>query len=158
MVLTGTANLNRPTRRWILWKLALLVSTSWFSGQEQSSVNAHSSSRVRRHGTSYRAPSATLHPWIVSGRLWKHFCLHLILYIFIAACTVSLVLVCSLYGALKIVVTLLLLLLLLLSASLYFSKRGAYWDRLCRDVVGRWLLVGWLSRACTVAKRCILGL
>jgi len=31
-----------------------------------------------------------------------------------------------------------------LSASLYFSKRGAYWDRLCRDVVGRWL-----SRACT---------
>ena len=30
-----------------------------------------------------------------------------------------------------------------LSASLYFSKRGAYWDRLCRDVVGRWL-VGWL--------------
>ena len=44
-------------------------------------------------------------------------------------------------------------LLLFLSASLYFSKRGAYWDRLCRDVVGRWL-----SRACTVAKRCILGL
>ena len=40
----------------------------------------------------------------------------------------------------------------LLSASLYVSKRGAYWDRLCRDVVG------WLSRACTVAKRCILGL
>ena len=27
-----------------------------------------------------------------------------------------------------------------LSASLYFSKRGAYWDRLCRDVVGRWLV------------------
>ena len=43
-----------------------------------------------------------------------------------------------------------------LSASVYFSKRGAYWDRLCRDVVGRWL-----SRSCTpctVAKRCILGL
>ena len=40
-----------------------------------------------------------------------------------------------------------------LSASLYVSKRGAYWNRLrlCRDVVG------WLSRACTVAKRCILG-
>ena len=38
-----------------------------------------------------------------------------------------------------------------LSASL--SKRGAYWDRLCRDVVGCWS-----SRACTVAKRCILGL
>ena len=39
----------------------------------------------------------------------------------------------------------------LLSASLYVSKRGAYWDRLCRDVVGRWslwlvgrLVVGWL--------------
>ena len=28
-----------------------------------------------------------------------------------------------------------------LSASLYFSKSGAYWDRLCRDVVGRWLVV-----------------
>jgi len=33
-----------------------------------------------------------------------------------------------------------------LSASLYFSKRGAYWDRLCRDVVGRWL-VGCYARA-----------
>jgi len=44
-----------------------------------------------------------------------------------------------------------------LSASLYFSKRGAYWHRLCRDVVSRWsLVIGWLSRACTVAKRCIL--
>jgi len=43
-----------------------------------------------------------------------------------------------------------------LSASLYVSKRGAYWDRLCRDVVGRWLVGRWLSRACTVAKRCIL--
>ena len=43
--------------------------------------------------------------------------------------------------------------LVFLSTSLYVSKRGAYWDRLCRDVVGRWL-----SRACTVAKRCILGL
>ena len=47
---------------------------------------------------------------------------------------------------------------LFLSASLYVSKRGAYWDRLCRDVVGRWLVGRWLSRACTVAKRCILGL
>jgi len=28
-----------------------------------------------------------------------------------------------------------------LSASLYVSKRGAYWDRLCRDVVGCWSLV-----------------
>ena len=34
-----------------------------------------------------------------------------------------------------------------LSASLYVSKRGAYWDRLCRDVVGRWL-VGWLVVGC----------
>ena len=33
-----------------------------------------------------------------------------------------------------------------LSASLYFSKRGAYWDRLCRDVVGCWL-VGCHARA-----------
>jgi len=33
-----------------------------------------------------------------------------------------------------------------LSASLYFSKIGAYWDRLCRDVVGRWL-VGCHARA-----------
>jgi len=33
------------------------------------------------------------------------------------------------------------LVLVFLSASLYFSKRGAYWDRLCRDVVGRWLVV-----------------
>jgi len=41
----------------------------------------------------------------------------------------------------------------ILSASLYFSKRGAYLDRLCRDIVGRWL-----SRACTVAKWCILDL
>ena len=31
--------------------------------------------------------------------------------------------------------------LYLLSASLYVSKRGAYWDRLCRDVVGRWMVV-----------------
>jgi len=31
-----------------------------------------------------------------------------------------------------------------LSASLYFSKRGTYWDRLCRDVVGRWLVGRWL--------------
>jgi len=35
----------------------LLVATWWFSGREQSSVNAHLSSRVRRHGTIYRAPS-----------------------------------------------------------------------------------------------------
>ena len=31
-----------------------------------------------------------------------------------------------------------------LSASLYDCKRGAYWDRLCRDVVGRWLVGRWL--------------
>ena len=49
-------------------------------------------------------------------------------------------------------------LLTFISASLYVSKRGAYWDRLCRDVVGHWLVGSWLSRACTVAKRCILGL
>ena len=43
-------------------------------------------------------------------------------------------------------------LLLLLSASLYVSKRGAYWDRLCRDVVGRWL-VGWLVVGCHARAR-----
>jgi len=32
----------------------------------------------------------------------------------------------------------------ILSASLYVSKRGAYCDRLCRDVVGRWLVGRWL--------------
>jgi len=32
---------------------------------------------------------------------------------------------------------------LFLSASLYISKRGAYWDRLCRNVVGRWLVGRW---------------
>ena len=31
-----------------------------------------------------------------------------------------------------------------LSASFYVSKRGTYWDRLCRDVVGRWLVGRWL--------------
>ena len=41
---------------------------------------------------------------------------------------------------------------LFLSASSYVSKRGAYWDRLCRDVVGRWLVGRWSSRACTVAR------
>jgi len=53
----------------------LLVATWWFSGREQSSANAHLSSLVQRHGTSYRAPSTT---WTVSRQLWKHFCLHLI--------------------------------------------------------------------------------
>ena len=45
-------------------------------------------------------------------------------------------------GAHQISLLLSLSSLLLLSASLYFSKRGAYWNRLCRDVVG------WLSRRC----------
>ena len=57
--------------------------------------------------------------------------------------------VCSCY---VIVTTIVTIIIILLSASLYFRKRGAYWDRLCRDVVG------WLSRACTVSKQCILGL
>jgi len=39
-----------------------------------------------------------------------------------------------------------------LSASLYFSKRGTYWDRLCRDVVGRWSLVG--CHACALWPNC----
>ena len=49
----------------------------------------------------------------------------------------------------QVSLSLMFTLIFFLSASLYFSKRGAYWDRLCRDVVGRWSLVGWLSRACT---------
>ena len=34
-----------------------------------------------------------------------------------------------------------------LSASLNVSKRGTYWDRLCRDVVG-WFVVGWFVVGC----------
>ena len=34
-----------------------------------------------------------------------------------------------------------------LCASLYFSKRGAYWDRLCRDVVGCHARVLWPNGA-----------
>ena len=81
------------------------------------------SSRVRRHGTSYRAPSAALHPWTVSRRLWKHFCLRLIsdctlhfyccmqriFSISLWVCTASLNR-SPCYGALEIVVTLLLFL------------------------------------------------
>ena len=43
-----------------------------------------------------------------------------------------------------------------LSASLYFSKRGAYWDRLCRDVVGRWLVVTRVHCGQTVHPRPML--
>ena len=43
-----------------------------------------------------------------------------------------------------------------LSASLYFSKRGAYWDRLCRDVVGRWLVVTRVHCGQTVHPRPIV--
>ena len=43
-----------------------------------------------------------------------------------------------------------------LSASLYFSKRGAYWDRLCRDVVGRWLVVTRVHCGQTVHPRLIV--
>ena len=42
-----------------------------------------------------------------------------------------------------------------LSASLYFSKRGAYWDRLCRDVVG-WLVVTRVHCGQTVHPRPIV--
>ena len=42
------------------------------------------------------------------------------------------------------------------SASLYFSKRGAYWDRLCRDVVGRWLVVTRVHCGQTVHPRPIV--
>jgi len=44
---------------------------------------------------------------------------------------------------------------ILLSASLYFSKRGAYWDRLCRDVVG-WLVVTRVHCGQTVHPRPIV--
>jgi len=61
-----------------LWSFAQIVSKPrvmlntaiW---REQSSVDTHLSSWVRRHGISYRAPFATLHPWTVSRRPWKHF-------------------------------------------------------------------------------------
>jgi len=82
----------------------LLVATWWFSGREQSSVNAHLSSRVRRHGTSYGAPSATLfiREQFQDGSENISVCISYLTvhYIFIAAFTVSLVLVCGLYGAL----------------------------------------------------------
>ena len=42
-----------------------------------------------------------------------------------------------------------------LSASLYFSKSGAYWDRLCRDVVG-WLVVTRVHCGQTVHPRPIV--
>jgi len=42
-----------------------------------------------------------------------------------------------------------------LSASLYFSKRGAYWDRLCRDVAG-WLVVTRVHCGQTVHPRPIV--
>jgi len=42
-----------------------------------------------------------------------------------------------------------------LSASLYFSKRGAYWDRLCRGVVG-WLVVTRVHCGKTVHPRPIV--
>ena len=41
------------------------------------------------------------------------------------------------------------------SASLYVSKRGAYWDRLCRDVVG-WLVVTRVHCGQTVHPRPIV--
>jgi len=45
---------------------------------------------------------------------------------------------------------------LVLSASLYVSKRGAYWDWLCRDVVGRWLVVTRVHCGQTVHPRPIV--
>ena len=52
--------------------------------------------------------------------------------------------------------TFLFLIVLFLSASLYFSKRGAYGDRLCRDVVGRWLVVTRVHCGQTVHPRPIV--
>ena len=46
--------------------------------------------------------------------------------------------------------------LVLLSTSLYVSKRGAYWDKLCRDVVGHWLVVTRVHCGQTVHPRPIV--
>ena len=53
-------------------------------------------------------------------------------------------------------VVLTLVLCVFLSASLYFSKRGAYCDRLCRYVVGRWLVVTHVHCGQTVHPRPIV--
>ena len=75
-----------------LYNISQLCEQSCVDGRTRSSVR--SDLVVRRTRTKfgerafvvadpaawnhYRAPSATLHPWTVSRRLWKHFCLHLI--------------------------------------------------------------------------------
>jgi len=46
--------------------------------QMRSAVDVHLLSWVQRHGTNYGAPFATVYPWTVSRRLWKHFYLQLV--------------------------------------------------------------------------------
>jgi len=62
----------------------------------------------------------------------------------------------EIYLALTNLVMIKLLHFWFLSASLYVSKRGAYWDRLCRDVVGRWLVVTRVHCGQTVHPRPIV--
>ena len=133
-----------------LYNISQLCEQSCVDGRTRSSVR--SDLVVRRTRTKfgerafvvadpaawnhYRAPSATLHPWTVSRRLWKHLCFYLIsdwLYItflllhapylsiglWFVVCTASLNR-SSCYGALEIIVTLLLLLLLLFLFIFYY--------------------------------------
>ena len=115
----------------------LLAATLQFSGRGQSSADVHSSSQVRRHGTGCHAPFATLRPWTVTRRRWRHFSslltfnfpfliLILLHALYKQLCTAPLNrLPC--YGALEVIVTLLLLyyylfLLHYLAAKLLVSK------------------------------------
>ena len=115
----------RALRKFLCWRSNSVVCSRrpCSSVRGQSSADVHSSSQVRRHGTGCRAPFATLRPWTVSRRRWKHFSslltfnspfliLVLLHALYERLCTAPLNrLPC--YGALEVIVTLLLLLLLL---------------------------------------------
>jgi len=130
--LVKTWSWNFTSCCWDPWKWCTDCEQSCVEGRTRSSARGNLvvqrtrtkfGERVQRHGTSYRAASATLHPWTVSRRLWKHFCFYLI-----SECTLHLH--CCMqrifsiglwfvrraplnrspcYGAVEIVVTLLLL-------------------------------------------------
>ena len=97
-----------------------ITATLYFSGRGQSSADVHSPSLVRWHGTGCRALFATLRPWTVLRRRWRHFSslltfnFPLLILILLHAlykrlCTAPLNrLPC--YGSLEVIVTLLLLL------------------------------------------------
>ena len=134
------------SRESMLNSLILLCATSWlYNSWNRSLANCPWIITIKQHKTAQNCAILVL-LWSV----WLYICCHeqpfirikflycIVLYCIIMNCAYS-----KERSAVHV----------LLSASLYFSKRGAYWDRLCRDVVGRWL-----SRACTVAKWCILGL